>query len=83
MKNRFQQSGAAATSGKQEATVAEPALPSAELQSTIEAFVRFDAWIDERLTALESRWVHVAAPAATRPRRIAGSTSHPAKPAES
>ena len=85
---RFQRSeaetkGADSNGANPEAAVAEQAVPAAELRSTIEAFERFDAWIDEQLTALESRWSHVAAPAASRPRRITGTTSHPAKPAES
>ncbi|HEY2761797.1 MAG TPA: hypothetical protein VGI75_13670 [Pirellulales bacterium] len=82
MNNRFQQSGAEVANENQEAAVIEQSTPSAELQSTIEAFERFETWIDDQLAALESRWIHVAAPAATRPRRISGAKGHPANPAE-
>jgi hypothetical protein len=35
-----------------------------------DAFQKFDAWIDDQLETMVSRWIHTAAPAASAVRRV-------------
>ena len=68
-------------SGLPEALTAGDALPADHSRSDHSlavsgaAFQQFDSWIDTELDTLVGRWIHTAAPAASRVRRVVPQTS--------
>jgi hypothetical protein len=68
--------GLTATPASDEALPADHSRSEPKLLVSGAAFQQFDGWIDAELDALVGRWIHTAAPAASRVRRVVPQTSH-------